>query len=183
VPVETPRLLLRPFRDDDLADLVREADDPRIAAELRDRFPSPYTEAAAREWIAYASTDAPPLAALAIALDDRVIGGIGLERFRDVARFTAELGYWLGVAHWGRGYAAEAIGGLVDHAFATTDLRRVEAWVFVRNERSARVLERCGFRQEGRQRDSVFKNGEFLDTRLFARLRDDPPPPATASGA
>lgn len=181
--VETPRLLLRPFRDADLADLVREADDPRVAAELRDRFPSPYTDEAAREWIAFSSGEAPPLAALAIAKDDRVIGGIGLERFADVARFTAELGYWLGVAHWGRGYAAEAISALVEHAFAATDLERVEAWVFARNARSARVLARCGFREEGVQRRSVFKSGEFLDTRLFARLRDDPAPPDAAAGA
>jgi len=176
--IRTARLVLRPFRSADEEPLAHEADDRRVWAALRDRFPHPYDREAAREWIRSQAGREPP-ANLAITLRESgaLLGGVGLERHPDVVRFTAEVGYWIGTSHWGHGYATEAVAAFVDYVFASFDVERVEAWIFANNERSMRVLEKCGFRLEGTARRSVFKEGRFLDSCLFGRLRDDPPAP------
>ena len=170
--IRTPRLVLRPFRPGDESQLVAQANDRRVWLHLRDRFPHPYTPADAEQWITHARS-ASPLTDLAVTLDDAVVGGVGIERMSDVTRFTAELGYWLGAAFWGQGYASEAVGAFVDWAFATFPLERLQAYVFAPNASSRRVLEKCGFQLEGVSRRSVFKDGRFLDSLLFARLRDE----------
>jgi RimJ/RimL family protein N-acetyltransferase len=89
----------------------------------------------------------------------------------------AEVGYALARAVWGRGYAREALGALVAFAFAEAPvglgLRRLEADVDPRNPRSARVLERAGFRPEGLQRARYLMAGEAQDAALYGLLRDE----------
>jgi len=174
VEIHTPRLVLRPFRPGDEESLAREADDRRVWGALRDRFPHPYRREDALAWIAANGGRNPP-ENLAITLREPglPIGGVGVARRGDVGRFTGEIGYWLGSAHWRRGYATEAVGAFVEHAFAAFDFERLEAWVFSSNPASARVLEKCGFRLEGVGRRAVHKQGRFLDSHLYARLRDD----------
>ena len=167
--LRTPRLEIRRPRGADAPDMASAANDPRIAANMRDAFPSPYTIEDAREWIELAG--ASGWRGLSIACDGRVIGGIGLHPGEDVHRFDAELGYWLGVDHWGVGYASEAVAAFCDHAFAQTVLQRLHAVVFHGNPASDRVLEKCGFVLEGLSRRAIFKNGRFLDCRTYARLK------------
>lgn len=173
--IATPRLVLRPFRRGDEEELAAAADDRRVTLHLLDRFPHPYTREDAEQWLAHVGA-ASPARDLAITLDGRLIGGIGIERRGDVWRFTGELGYWLGAGHWGHGFASEAVAAFVPHAFATFGLERIEAHVFAPNLSSRRVLEKCGFRLEGVLRRAAFKEGRFLDAALFARLRGDPAP-------
>lgn len=170
----TERLQLRSYRRGDAADLAREADHPEVARTLRDRFPHPYTLADARAWIARAAPERPPTTlVIARRQDDRLIGGIGVERLADVAHRTGEVGYWLGPDHWGKGYAREALGDFSVYVFATFDFERLEAWCFAPNLASRRVLEACGFRLEGIARRSVIKDGEVLDSCLYALLRGE----------
>ncbi len=174
--IRTERLILRPFRPEDEAALALEANDRRdLVGAARSLSPPLRSRRGPR--VVQTQAGCAPAESLAIAPreTDRAIGGIGLERHADVVRFTAEIGYWLGTAHWGKGYAAEAVSAFVDYAFTTFDFERLEAWVFATNERSARVLEKCGFRHEGTARRSVFKEGRFLDSRLYGRLRGDSP--------
>jgi RimJ/RimL family protein N-acetyltransferase len=173
VEIATPRLVLRPFRRGDEGDLVAVAGDRRVSIHLLDRFPHPYTVEDAEQWLAHVGASSPA-SDLAITLDGRLIGGVGVERRGDVWRFGGELGYWIGAAHWGHGYASEAVGAFVSYAFATFGLERIEARVFAPNLSSRRVLEKCGFRVEGVLRRAAFKEGRFLDAALFARLRGDP---------
>ncbi|MEZ5987819.1 MAG: GNAT family protein [Planctomycetota bacterium] len=173
--IQTPRLRLGPYRADDKPALLRHADDPEVARWLRDRFPSPYTAADADRFLALCAADGPGEALFAIRLEDEAIGGIGLHRHGDVHRHTAELGYWLGRAHWGKGYASEAVAAILPHAFDTLALVRVEATCFEGNEASRRVLERNGFTCEGRTRMSVYKAGRFHDQWIYARIREPGP--------
>src|SRR5881397_113257 len=107
---------LRPFRDGDQADIVRQANNPNVARHLRDRFPQPYTWKDAEEWIEHAAKQSPALN-FAICVEGRVVGGIGLMPGTDIHRVSAEVGYWLGEPFWGRGIAACALRGLTKYAF------------------------------------------------------------------
>lgn len=174
LPVETPRLTLRPFETGDALPLAREADHPEVARTLRDRFPHPYTLEHARAWIALRAPESPPTALAIVRREDaRLLGGVGVDRLADVARLTGEIGYWLGPEHWGRGYAREATAAFVAYLFEAFDFERLEAWTFAPNLASRRVLEACGFRLEGIARRSVVKNGEVMDSCLYALLRGE----------
>ena len=71
-----------------------------------------------------------------------VIGGCG---YTQVDRHPPEIGYWLGVKHWGKGYATEAVRAMIDHIFADIDFDAIQAAARVTNPASRRVLEKCGF--------------------------------------
>ncbi len=85
----------------------------------------------------------------------------------------AELGYWVGVPYWGRGYATEAAAAVVEFGFRVLALERIWARAFARNPASSRVLEKIGMAHEGTQRKGIRKNDELLDTQLYAILRED----------
>lgn len=164
--------LLRPWRKDDAAALAREADNPRVARNLTHLFPHPYTLADARFWIDHCLSGAEPLA-WAIEAGGTLRGGLGVHRREGVFAHSAEIGYWLGEAHWGRGFASAAVAAACQHCFAETDLLRLEAGVFAWNPASMRVLEKNGFRREGSQRLGIRKAGELTDRILYGRLRAD----------
>jgi RimJ/RimL family protein N-acetyltransferase len=93
------------------------------------------------------------------------------------------LGYCLGEATWGHGYATEAARALLQWAFDTLDLNRVQAQTDTRNLASARVLEKLGFVREGTLREDCVVNGDVSDSWVFGLLRREwRPSPATASG-
>src|SRR5690606_7656580 len=107
--------LVRPWRWGDEASLVRHANNRKVWRNLLDTFPHPYTEADAREWLERRATPEAPVTNFAIEVDGEAAGGIGLRLGEDVARRSAEIGYWLGEAHWGRGIATEAVRALTDY--------------------------------------------------------------------
>jgi RimJ/RimL family protein N-acetyltransferase len=84
---------------------------------------------------------------------------------------SAALGYVLDDAAWGQGYATEAAVALLDWAFDTLDLNRVQAETDTRNLASARVLEKIGFQREGTLREDCVVNGEVSDSWVFGLLR------------
>lgn len=168
-----PSCTLRTWRRRDVDSLVRHADDPAVSINLRDRFPHPYTRADAESWIDLASTQEPPRH-FAIVIAGEAAGGIGFDPRTDVYRRTAEIGYWLGRVHWGRGIATEALGAVVDYSFSTFDhLVRLEASVYEWNPASARVLEKVGFHLEARLEKRVVKDGRTIDELLYSLVRSD----------
>lgn len=102
-----------------------------------------------------------------------LVGASGLHpRDWDVPRF--EVGYWCRAKFVGQGYITEAVRGIAQFAFARFGARRLEIWCDVRNERSARVAERAGFRLEGRLRNHrLDPTGTVRDSLVFALLPDD----------
>lgn len=167
------RCRIRSWRPGDEPSLAHHANDRRVWRNLRDRFPHPYTLADAQRWVTCASA-AEPETAFAIEVAGEPAGGIGLALQEDVGRGTAELGYWLGAAHWGRGIMSEAVGAFSDYAFEALALRRIYAQVYVWNPASARVLERAGYILEGRLRASVLKDGEVVDQWMYGRCHLPP---------
>jgi RimJ/RimL family protein N-acetyltransferase len=96
---------------------------------------------------------------------------MGIHLGQDVHRHTATLGYWLGQDFWGRGIMTEAVAALTDFCFDNFLLRRISAEVFANNPASARVLEKAGFVFEGRLKNHVIKDGDLLDSLLYAKTR------------
>jgi RimJ/RimL family protein N-acetyltransferase len=165
----------RPYSMSDRDRLASLADNPRVAANLRDSFPHPYTRRDAEEWIQY-NLGLPEQENFALTVDGVLAGGIGLMRRQDVYRRSAEVGYWLGEDYWGRGIASEALRQFCTWTFDNFELHRLYAGVFSSNPASCRVLEKAGFSLEGRLRESVFKRGQLLDELVYGRLRSDQPP-------
>jgi len=175
IPLSIPGYSLRPYREDDAVALQALADDREVSRFLRDRFPHPYRIEDAREWIARArdETTSPPLTFAISGASAAMLGGIGLDRQSDVYRHSAEIGYWLGRRHWGRGVATAAVEAICRYAFDSLGFQRVYGCVFAPNTASARVLEKVGFKLEGRHRQAVWKDGELLDELLYGLLPDD----------
>lgn len=161
------RCLLRRWQKPDRGSLVRYANSRKIWINLRDRFPHPYTEADAEQWISESLAEATPTR-FAIVANGQAIGGIGLELNNDVFARSAEIGYWLGEPFWGRGIATDAVRTFTGYGFSAFDLCRIYAGVFEWNPASARVLERAGYVCEGRLRKSVTKDGRTIDQWLYA---------------
>lgn len=163
---------LRAWRDGDQASLVRHGNDRQIWRNLRDRFPHPYTAADADAWVALASARAP-ITNLAIVVNGEAAGGIGFTLHTDVERCSAEIGYWLGRRHWGRGIMTAAVRAATHWALEEFSLTRVFAVPFVHNVASFRVLEKSSYRREGVLRRSAIKDGRVVDRVLYAITDQD----------
>lgn len=161
-------LVLRALQPGDAPALAALADNRKIWDRVRDYFPSPYSQADARDFIAMSGESEPPLN-LAIESGGELCGVIGLMPQADVNRNTAEIGYWLGEPFWGQGLATEAVRQMCDYGFSL-GFARLHAAVFAFNKASMRVLEKNGFIQEGVFRKAVFKNGQFFDEHWYAKL-------------
>lgn len=172
--LDLERSVVRSWRLDDVDSLVRNADDREVWLQLRDRFPHPYTPDDARRFLERV-TLLDPEVAFAIEVDGEAAGGIGVTLGEDVRRVSAELGYWLGRDHWGRGIMTEAVRHFTTWALERFDLTRIFAVTYTRNRASARVLEKAGYAVEGRMRRSAIKDGEIVDQLLHARVREDTP--------
>jgi RimJ/RimL family protein N-acetyltransferase len=167
--------VVRPWRPSDAESLVRHANDRRIWVNLRDRFPHPYTLADAHAFIEMATTMSPATF-FTIAIEEDAVGGIGYTLHQDVERISAEIGYWIGTAFWGRGIMTAALSAVTRHAFERhADLRRIYAVPYAWSEASMRVLQKAGYRLEGRMRQSAIKDGKVTDQLMFAILREELP--------
>ncbi|KAK3695132.1 acetyltransferase [Podospora appendiculata] len=170
---------IQPYTPQDAPTSQQLANNPNIAQNMRDTFPSPYTLADAETWIAIANANHPPRD-FTIRMPDpddgstRFIGAIGLKPFTDVEARTMEIGYWLGEPYWGRSIMTEALIAFTRWAFENNpELLRLEAGVFEPNEGSARVLARAGYTYEGCRRNAVYKNGKVFGVKLFSFLREE----------
>ena len=165
------RCAVRSWRRGDEASLVRHANNRSIWVNLRDRFPHPYTSDDAARWMAWVLVERPETN-FAIAVDDAAVGGIGYEIQPDVHRLSAEIGFWLGEFHWGRGIMTEAVRAVTQQAFRMHNLVRLYAMVFEWNPSSMRVLEKAGYTREARLRRSAVKDGKVIDQVLYAFTRE-----------
>ncbi len=162
---------VRSWRLDDVESLARHANNRKIWLNLRDRFPYPYTKSDARNWIEYALSTKQETS-FAIDVSGEAVGGIGFDLKTDVERFSAEVGYWLGEAFWGRGICTAALQAATPYALKSYKLNRIFAVPFAENLASARVLEKAGYQRECIMRQSAFKDGRFLDQVLYSYVTE-----------
>lgn len=147
--LETPRLILRPLKPDDLPALVDGLNNFNVSRNTA-RIPFPYGLADAQEFFAITQKSEPGTLRLTIARKDgggRLCGGIGYEVCQDGR--SAEIGYWLAQAQWGLGLGREAARAMTDHAFEMTGHHALVAGYRHGNEASRRILEGLGFVNTG----------------------------------
>ena len=168
----TERLRLTAPRWTDVPTIVEYAGDERIAATTLN-IPHPYAEQHAVWWINLAwqswENGSKTIFGLRLRDTDEFIGGMGLHLEPDHRR--AELGYWIAVPFWGKGYATEAAAAVLRYGFTERELHRIQATHLQHNPASGRVMEKNGMRHEATLRDYVFKNGEpqTLEQRYILR--------------
>ncbi|UOG74800.1 GNAT family N-acetyltransferase [Hymenobacter tibetensis] len=169
LPLQEARL--RPWCFADAPALVEYANDQRVAQNLRDSFPHPYTQQDAEFYLCLMADQQRDLH-LAVEVKGEAVGSVGVHFKTDVRRHSAEIGYWLGQAHWGRGLATAAVQAVSDYVFAHFEVCRLYAVVFETNRASARVLEKAGYVLEAVMRKSVVKEVRILDSLLYAKVKE-----------
>ena len=169
----TERLVMRPPHGDDVPDLAHLAASRRIA-EMLARMPHPYGEAEAEAFVAASAARADGCVyALTLGDNGAFIGCAAL----NAVPHGLELGYWIGEAWWGRGYATEAAHALVDHGFRASEVRLVQASCRVINPASRRVIQKCGFHYVGQGMIHSLAAGRVaveryvLDRKTWASLK------------
>jgi RimJ/RimL family protein N-acetyltransferase len=153
-------LVLRPWTEDDVPALVAGCNDPEIARWIP-TIPHPYTEADALAFIrGEVRSDHE---ALAIELERRVVGGIGLGL--NAHGYRGSIGYWIAAPARGRGTCTRALRLLAGHALADLGLQSVQLVTDPDNRASQRVAEKVGFRREGVMRAHLLSllPGELVD--------------------
>lgn len=174
VSLSTERLLLRPLREEDRAELFGIFSDPTVmrywstppwpSVQVADERIARHTQAMARgEYLQLG---------IECRADGRLIGTCSLFNL-DQQNKRAEVGYALAHAAWGHGYMHEALCALLSYAFSEMGLNRIEADIDPRNEGSARTLRRLGFQQEGYLRERWIVNDEVSDSALYGLLRGE----------
>lgn len=170
--LRTARLRLRPFTEADTNAIFALQSNPRV---LRYWDAPPWRERAqAERFILRCKQMAQEGSGARLAIertaDDKFIGWCTLMNWHATYR-SAMLGYCLDEPAWGQGFATEAAGALLQWAFNTLDLNRVQSEADTRNAASARVLEKLGFLREGTLRENCIVDGEVSDSWVYGLLR------------
>lgn len=170
-PVQTPRLTLRAVAAADLADLMEVNGDPHVTEFLP--YAAWQSERDAAAWLDRMNQLVGGGTARQLVIvrneDRKVIGTLLLFKF-DQGSSRVELGYALGRQHWRNGYAAEAVGAALSHAFLQLGIRRVEAEVDPGNAASNALLRKLGFTGEGFLRDRWVAKGRTYGVNIYGLL-------------
>lgn len=172
--LHTERLILRPFGPSDAAAIQALAGAIEVYR-MTLNVPHPYEDGMAEQWIATHPEvfEKNHRANLAVVHKptNRLIGSISLSLTPSHRR--GELGYWIGVPHWGRGYASEAVQALVRYGFDTLGLHKITGRHVAMNPASGRVMQKAGLVKEGILRDEIVKDGRFHDLVVYGCVVTD----------
>ncbi|MET0295221.1 MAG: GNAT family protein [Phenylobacterium sp.] len=173
-PFRTARLILRDYREDDLAAIHDYASDPEVARYMDWGPNTPEESRAHLERVLAAQGDAPDVlnVGLEVAAEGRLIGALRFE-VKDPGNRTADVGWTIHRAYWGRGLVTEAGREILRIAFGDMALHRVWATCDARNIGSWRVMEKLGMRREGVLRKANLRKDGWRDTLLYAVLAEE----------
>lgn len=170
--LETKRLVLRAMMASDAPNIQKLASAYEIASNTL-TMPHPYPDGAAEVFISAVRDEMERGEAFVfgITLNGEVIGCIGLHPTPQFNR--AEIGYWVGLPYWGRGYTTEAATKILEFGFETLELNRIYAAHFTHNPASGRVMQKIGLVYEGTLRQHYRRFEEYQDTAYYGLLRED----------
>lgn len=157
----------REYHENDIPLLLEYLNNTRVTEYLTSSIPQPYTENDATWWIREGSKEG---IVKAVDYNGLFIGTVGVKPGLFESSRSAEIGYWFGEKHWGKGLATKAISSMTDTVFRTTEIIRLHAPVFSPNTASKRVLEKCGYHLESIQEKACFKHGALYDVHLYVKI-------------
>ncbi|MBK7132962.1 MAG: GNAT family N-acetyltransferase [Bacteroidales bacterium] len=164
---------LRPWTTNDAGALAVIADNKKVADNLRDGFPNPYSLQDAIDWLTIILPENQPPRFFAIMVNKQLVGSIGIVTKSDIYRKNFEIGYFLAEEHWGKGIATRAIKAATSYGFKDFDVVRIYAEPFADNPGSRRALEKAGYRLEATLHRNVIKNGIIKDSCIYSVLKED----------
>ncbi|MBI5540230.1 MAG: GNAT family N-acetyltransferase [Bacteroidia bacterium] len=159
--------ILRPWQISDIDSLVKYANNKKISDNLTNAFPNPDSCDDGIKFIKIQESY-NPAKAFAIVIDNEACGAIGVFQQTDIHEKNAEMGYWLAEKHWGKGVITNAIKQTVEYGFKNFEINRIFARPFGSNLASQKVLEKAGFKFEAKFKNTIYKNGQFLDEIYYA---------------
>lgn len=162
-------LLLRPFTKLDIPDIARFCNNSKIANNVRDFLPKPYSETDALDFINICSKE-DPQTTFAIEYNNLFAGSIGLVPMNDVHRLSAEIGYWLGEPFHNKGIMTRSVKLITEYGFSKLNLIRIFSGIFEFNLASRRVLEKSGFKLESIAEKAIIKNGVICDEYRYVLI-------------
>lgn len=176
--IQTKRFILRPYRKGDEKSLVENINDKNVSKFMLN-IPYPYKPKDAKKWInnwlkrkKQNKKDFGFVlninSSFALDIDGNVVGGIGLN---NIEKHKAEIGYWLGKEYWDKGIMTEVVKLVTNFGFKRLKLRRIYAYIFIRNKASIRILKKNGYKCEGLLKKHHLKKGKFIDVLLYAKVK------------
>lgn len=169
--IYSKKFILRPFKKGDEDSLIRNINNRKIV----DRtilISYPYKREDALFWINHNlkldKAKKKTQINFAIDIGGDVVGGIGLNIKKG---YKASIGYWLGEKYWGQGIMTTAVKLITKYGFTKLGLRRIYGCVFLFNKASARVLEKAGYKFEGKLRNNTKKGNKLIDDLMFAKVK------------
>ncbi|WFB66245.1 GNAT family N-acetyltransferase [Chryseobacterium sp. WX] len=169
--LQTERLILSQLEEKDIPFIV-ELLQHRIFSDLTSNIPYPYVENDARSWVKMSKEAFENNAGYTFAIrnkEGQIMGAIGLHDREDD---KAELGYWIGIPYWNKGYVTEAAKGIIDFGFDELKLNKIFATHFLHNPASGRIMEKIGMKKEAVLIKEVKKDGEYFDLVRYCILKD-----------
>lgn len=172
--IRTEKLILRPFLLSDSKRVQQLAGDIRVATTALN-IPYPYKDGMAEAWIGSHRegmvNDKEITYGIVLKENNELIGAIGFMINR--AHRKAELGYWIGIPYWGKGYCTESSKAMIKFGFDRLDLNKIYANALVSNVASWTVMEKSGMKYEGTLRHEVIKDGVPQDLKQYAIIKED----------
>ncbi len=158
--------MIRPFKIEDVASIVENANNEEVCRYMLDGFPFPFTEENGFNYVSNAMHYDPPYH-MAIDVNGMAVGYVGIIIQPDIMCMNAEIGFWLGRDYWGKGIATQAVKEMVRYSFDNFNLTRIYAKCIDVNWASRMVLSNSGFSQENLIINNLYKNGTTLSEVIF----------------
>lgn len=169
--IETERLILSRLEEKDIPFIV-EFLQHRIYSDLTSNIPYPYTENDAKFWLKMSKEAFDSKTGFTFGIrnkEEQLIGAIGLHDREDD---KAELGYWIAIPYWNKGYVTEAARAVINFGFKDLEINKIYATHFLHNPASGKIMEKIGMEQEALLKQHVKKDGEYYDLAMYSIFKD-----------
>jgi ribosomal-protein-alanine N-acetyltransferase len=166
-------IVLRPWAISDASNLAIVANNKKIAENVRDGFPFPYSVRDAQDWLNIILPENYPPRFFAIISDRQLVGSIGIITKTDIYRKNLEIGFFISEDFWGNGFATKAIKAATSYSFRDFDIVRVYAETFSDNIGSQKALQKAGFKLEATLKKNIVKNEVIKDSCIYSVLKEE----------
>ncbi|AJW64155.1 Putative ribosomal N-acetyltransferase YdaF [Elizabethkingia miricola] len=167
--IETERLILSPLKESDIP-LITEYLQKKIISDNTSHIPYPYSESDARTWLKMSDDALTAKTGYTFAIrekEGKIIGAIGLH---DRGDDKAELGYWIAVPFWNKGYATEAASAILNFGIKELKFHKIYATHFIHNPASGKIMEKIGMQKEAVLKHHMKKEEQYLDIQMYSLI-------------